>query len=65
MSEAPSYEDIVHALRMRPAGARQLQDQPAQDIGHDLITNGCLPTEPDQALVRRPLVEIKDEGGAA
>ena len=65
MSEAPSYEDIVHALRVRLAGAPQLQDQPALDIGHDLMANGYLPTEPDPALVRRALVEIKHEGGAA
>ena len=65
VSEAPSYEDIVHALRLRCAGMPQLQDQPARDIGHDLMANGYLPTEPDPALVRRALVEIKDEGGAA
>jgi hypothetical protein len=65
VSEAPTYEDIVHALRVRLAGAPQLRDQPAQDIGHDLMANGYLPTEPDPALVRRALVEIKDEGGAA
>jgi len=65
VSEAPTYEDIVHALRVRLAGAPQLRDQPARDIGHDLMANGYLPTEPDPALVRRALVEIKDEGGAA
>jgi hypothetical protein len=65
VSEVPSYEDIVHALRVRLAGAPQLRDQPARDIGHDLMANGYLPTEPDPALVRRALVEIKDEGGAA
>lgn len=65
MSEAPSYDDIVHALRIRVAGAPQIQDLPARDIGHDLMTNGYLPTEPDPALVRRALVEIKHEGGAA
>jgi len=65
VSEAPSYEDIMHALRIRLAGAPQLQDQPVRDIGHDLMTNGYLSTEPDPALVRRALVEIKDEGGAA
>jgi hypothetical protein len=65
VSETPSYEDIVHALRIRLAGAPQLQDRSARDIGHDLMTNGYLPTEPDPALVRRALVESKDEGGAA
>jgi hypothetical protein len=67
VSEAPGvpYEDIMHALRIRLAGAPQLQDQPARDIGHDLMTNGYLPTEPDPALVRRALLEIKDEGGVA
>jgi hypothetical protein len=64
MSEVPSYEDIVHALRVRLAGAPQLQDQPVRDIGHDLMANGYLPTEPDPALVRRALLAIKDEGGA-
>jgi hypothetical protein len=29
------------------------------------MTNGYLPTEPDPALVRRALLEIKDEGGVA
>jgi hypothetical protein len=65
VSEAPSHEVIVHALRVRLAGAPQLQDQPARDIGHDLMANGYLPTEPDPALVRRALLAIKDEGGAA
>jgi hypothetical protein len=65
MSEAPSYEDVLRALRTLLAGAPQLQDQPARDIGHDLMANGYLPTEPDPALVRRALVQIKDEGGAA
>jgi hypothetical protein len=63
VSEAPSYEDIVHALRLRRAGAPQLQDRPARDIGHDLMANGYLPTEPGPALVRRALVEIKEEAG--
>ena len=63
VSEAPRYEDVVHALRMRLAGAPQLRDQTARDIGHDLMANGYLPTEPDPALVRKALVEIKDEGG--
>jgi hypothetical protein len=62
--EVPSYEDIVHALRVRLAGAPQLQDQPTRDIGHDLMANGYLPTEPDPELVRRALLEIKEEGEA-
>jgi len=65
VSETPSYEDIVHALRMRLAGAPQLQDQPARDIGHDLMISGYLPCEPDPALVRKALLVIKNEGGAA
>jgi hypothetical protein len=65
VNETPSYEDVVHALRVRLAGSPQLYDQPARDIAHDLMANGYLPTEPDPALVRRALVEIKDEGGAA
>ena len=63
VSEAPSYENILHALRVRLAGAPQLKDQPARDIGHDLMVNGYLATEPDPALVRRALLEIKEEGG--
>ena len=65
MSEAPSYEDVVHALRVRLAGAPQLRDQPARDIGHDLMANGYLPTEPDSGLVRRALEEIEGEEGGA
>ena len=65
VSETPSYEEVLHALKVHLAGSPQLQDQPAQDIGHDLMTNGYLPTEPDPALVRRALVQIEDEGGAA
>jgi hypothetical protein len=63
MSEAPTYTDVVHALRVRLAGAPQLRDQPARDIGHDLMANGYLATEPDPAWVRKALAEIKDEGG--
>jgi hypothetical protein len=65
VSESPSYEDIVHALRIRLVGAPQLQDQPARDIGHDLMINGYLTSEPDPALVRKALLVIKNEGGAA
>ena len=65
VSETPSYEEVLHALRVRLAGSPQLRYQPAEDIGHDLMANGYLPTEPDPALVRRALVQIKDEGGAA
>jgi hypothetical protein len=64
-SETPSYEDVLHALRVRLAGSPQLRNQPAEDIGHDLMTNGYLSTEPDPALVRRALAEIGDDGGAA
>ena len=63
VTKAPSYEDVVHAMRVRLAGAPQLQNQPTRDIGHDLMANGYLPTEPDPALVRLALLEIKDEGG--
>ncbi len=65
VSETPSYEDVLHALRVRLAGSPQLRNQPAEDIGHDLMTNGYLSTEPDPALVRRALAEIGDDGGAA
>ena len=64
VSETPSYEDVLHALRVRLAGSPQLRYQPAEDIGHDLMTNGYLSTEPDPALVRRALAEIEDDGGA-
>ena len=65
VSETPSYEDVLHALRLRLAGSPQLRYQPAEDIGHDLLTNGYLSTEPDPALVRRALAEIGDNGGAS
>jgi hypothetical protein len=64
VSETPSYEDVLHSLRVRLAGSPQLRYQPAEDIGRDLVTNGYLSTEPDPALVRRALAEIGDEGGA-
>jgi hypothetical protein len=64
VSETPSYEEVLHALRVRLAGSPQLRNQPAEDIGHDLMTNGYLSTEPDPALVRRALAEIEDDGGA-
>jgi hypothetical protein len=60
VSETPSYEDVLHALRVRLAGSPQLRHQPAEDIAHDLMTNGYLPTEPDPALVRRALEELGD-----
>jgi hypothetical protein len=60
VSEEPSYEDVVHALRVRLAGSPQLRYQPAEDIGHDLMTNKYLSTEPDPALVRRALDELDD-----
>jgi hypothetical protein len=65
VSETPSYEDVLHALRVRLAGNPQLRYQPTQDIGHDLVTNRYLSTEPDPALVRRALAEIEDDGGAS
>ena len=64
VSETPSYEDVLHALRVRLAGNPQLRNQPAEDIGHDLVTNRYLSTDPDPALVRRALAEIEDDGGA-
>ena len=65
VSETPSYEDVLHALRVRLAGSPQLRNQPAEDIGHDLVTNRYLPTQPDPALVRRALAEIGDDDGGA
>jgi pyridoxal/pyridoxine/pyridoxamine kinase len=65
-SETPSYEDVVHALRTRLAGSPQLRHQPAENISHDLMANGYLPTEPPPALVRKALQEIhRDQGGAS
>jgi hypothetical protein len=64
VSETPSYEEVLHALRVRLAGSPQLRNQPTEDIGHDLMTNRYLSTEPDPALVRRALAEIGDDGGA-
>jgi hypothetical protein len=64
MSEEPTYEDIVHALRVRLAGNPRLRDLPAEDIAGDLLDNAHLPTKPDPALVRRALAEIGDDGGA-
>jgi hypothetical protein len=63
VSETPAFEDVIHALRVRLAGSPQLRDQSAEDIAHDLMTNGYLPTEPDPALVRRALAEIGDDDG--
>lgn len=63
VSETLTFEDVIHALRVRLAGSPQLRDQPAEDIAHDLMTNGYLPTEPDPALVRRALAEIGDHYG--
>jgi hypothetical protein len=65
VSEEPSYEDVVHALRVRLAGSPQLWDQPAEDIAHDLMTNRYLSTEPDPALVRRALAQIRNDDGGA
>jgi hypothetical protein len=65
VSETPSYADILHVLRVRLAGSPQLRDQTAEDIAHDLMTNGYLSTEPDPALVRRALAEIRDDDGGA
>ena len=65
VSDTPSYEEVLHALKVRLAGSPQLRHQPAEDIGHDLMTNGYLSTEPDPALVRRALAEIGDNGGAS
>lgn len=65
-SEAPSYEDVLHALRTRLAGSPQLWHQPAENISHDLMANGYLPTEPAPALVRKALQEIdRDQRGAS
>jgi hypothetical protein len=61
VSETPGYGDVVHSLRVRLAGSPQLRFQPADDIAHDLMTNGYLSTEPDPTLVRIALQELQDE----
>ena len=65
VSETPSYEEVLHALKVRLADSPQLRYQPAEDIGHDLMTNGYLSMEPDPALVSRALAEIGANGGAS
>jgi hypothetical protein len=63
MSEQPSYEDILHSLRVRLAGNPRLRDLPAEDISDDLADHSHLPTKPDPELVSRALQEIdRDEG---
>jgi hypothetical protein len=65
VSETPSYEEVLHALKVRLADSPQLRYRPAEDIGHDLVTSGYLSTEPDPALVSRALAEIGDNEGAS
>ena len=65
VSETPSYEEVLHALKVRLAASTQLRYQPAEDIGQGLMISGHLSTEPDPALVRRALAEIGDNGGAS
>ena len=66
MSEEPTYEDVVHALRVRLAGNPRLRDMPAGDISDDLVDNNHLPTKPDPELITRALQEIdRDDGGVA
>jgi hypothetical protein len=62
MSEEPSYEEIVRALRMRLAGSPGLRDMPAGDIADDLLDNSHLPTKPDPELITRALQELREEG---
>ena len=63
MSEEPSVEDVVRALRMRLAGNPRLRDMPAGDIADDLLDNSHLPTKPDPELVSRALQEIDQNLG--
>ncbi len=62
MSEQPSYEDVVHALRVRLAGNPRLRDMPAEDIANVLLNNAHLPTKPDPELITRALEELREEG---
>ena len=61
MSEQPSYEDVVHALRVRLAGNPHVRDMPAVDIADDLLDNSHLPTKPDDELITRALEELREE----
>lgn len=61
MSEQPSYEDVVHALRVRLAGNPRVRDMPAGDIADDLLDNSHLPTKPDPELITRALRELREE----
>ena len=66
VSEQPSYEDVVHTLRVRLAGNPRLRDMPAGDIADDLLDNSHLPTKPDPELITRAFQEIdRDDGGVA
>ena len=61
MSEQPSYEDVVHALRVRLAGNPRVRDMPAGDIADDLLDNSHLPTKPDLEMITRALKELREE----
>ena len=61
MSEQPSYEDVVHALRVRLAGNPRVRDMPAGDIADDLLDNSRLPTKPDPEMITRALKELREE----
>ena len=61
VSEQPSYEDVVHTLRVRLAGNPRLRDMPAGDIADDLLDNSHLPTKPDPELITRALEELREE----
>ncbi len=61
MSEQPSYEDVVHALRVRLAGNPLVRDMPAGDIADDLLDNSHLPTKPGPEMIVRALKELREE----
>ena len=61
MSEEPSYDDVVHALRVRLAGNPCVRDMPAGDIADDLLDNSHLPTKPADELITRALRELREE----
>jgi hypothetical protein len=61
VSEQPSYQDVLHALRVRLAGNPRLRDMPAGDIASLLLNNAEMPTNPDPELITRALEELREE----
>ncbi len=63
MSEQPTYDDVLHALRVRLSGNLRIRGMPARDIADDLLDNGYLPTKPGDELITRALQELREERG--